>query len=84
METKNPKLALCDSKNECARTDTVFFPISEVSASTVSLSLTFFLYFLLLFSFPYFTLKLGDSWSIPGIGPVCSEYSDIRIYSNIY
>ena len=30
MENIYPKLALCDSKKECARTDTVFFPISQV------------------------------------------------------
>ena len=34
MESKYPDLALCD---EHARTDTVFFPISEVSEGTVSL-----------------------------------------------
>ena len=38
MESIYPELALCGSKNECARTDTVFFPISEVSDGTVSLS----------------------------------------------
>ena len=32
-----PELSLCGGKNECARTDTVFFPISEVSEGTVSL-----------------------------------------------
>ena len=37
MESIYPELALCGSKNECARTDTVFFPISEVSDGTVSL-----------------------------------------------
>ena len=29
MESKYPELALCGSKTECARTDTVFFPISQ-------------------------------------------------------
>ena len=38
MESIYPKLALCGSKNECARTDTVFFPISEFSKGTVSLN----------------------------------------------
>ena len=37
MESIYPELALCGSKNECARTDTVFFPIFEVSDGTVSL-----------------------------------------------
>ena len=37
MESIYPKLALCGRKNECGRTDTVFFPISEVSEGTVSL-----------------------------------------------
>ena len=40
MESRYTKLALCGSKNECARTDTVFFPISEVSEGTVSLTVT--------------------------------------------
>ena len=31
------ELACCGKKNECARTDNVFFPISEVSEGTVSL-----------------------------------------------
>ena len=30
-------LALCGWENECARTDTVFFPASEVSKGKVSL-----------------------------------------------
>ena len=38
MESIYPELALCGSQNECARTDTVFFPISEVSEGTVSLT----------------------------------------------
>ena len=38
MESIYPELALCGSKNECARTDTVFFTISEVSEGTVSLA----------------------------------------------
>ena len=37
MESIYPELALCGSKNECARTDTVFCSISEVSKGTVSL-----------------------------------------------
>ena len=37
MESVYPKLTLCGSKNVCAKTDTVFFPISEVSEGTVSL-----------------------------------------------
>ena len=37
MESIYPKLALCGRKNLSARTDTVFFPISEVSEGTVSL-----------------------------------------------
>ena len=36
MESIYPELALCGSKNECARTETVFSPISEVSEGTVS------------------------------------------------
>ena len=39
MKSIYPKLALCGSKNVWARTDTVFFPISEVSDGTVSLVL---------------------------------------------
>ena len=38
MESIYPKLALFGSKHECARTDIVIFPISEVSEGTVSLS----------------------------------------------
>ena len=37
MDSIKPKLALCDSKNVGARTNTVVFPISEVSKGTVSL-----------------------------------------------
>ena len=37
MESIYPDLALCGSKNLCARTDTVFFPISEVNNGPVSL-----------------------------------------------
>ena len=37
MESIHLELALSGSKNVCARTDTVFFPISEVSEGTVSL-----------------------------------------------
>ena len=36
MESIYSNLALCGSKNVCARTDTVFFPISEVSEGTGS------------------------------------------------
>ena len=36
MESIYPKLALCGGKNECARTDTVFFRLSEVSEGMVS------------------------------------------------
>ena len=37
MESKYTKLPLYGSKNECARTDNVFSPISEVCDGTVSL-----------------------------------------------
>ena len=37
MESKYQELVLCVSKNDCARTDTVFFPMSEVSKGMVSL-----------------------------------------------
>ena len=37
MESLYPKLNLCGIRKECTRTDTVFFPISEVSKGTVSL-----------------------------------------------
>ena len=37
MESIFTKLALYGSKNECARTDNVFSPISEVCDGTVSL-----------------------------------------------
>ena len=37
MESIYPELALCGSKNECARTDTVFFPISQVCTRGVTL-----------------------------------------------
>ena len=33
------KLALCGTKNKCARTDTVFFPISQVSTRGVTLDI---------------------------------------------
>ena len=36
MKSINTELALCGHKNKCARTETVFFPISEVSEGTVS------------------------------------------------
>ena len=38
MESIYTELALYGSKNECARTDNVFFLISEVGEGTVSLS----------------------------------------------
>ena len=38
MESIYPELALCGRKNECARTDTVFFRISEVSEGMVCLA----------------------------------------------
>ena len=38
MESIYTELALYGSKNECARTDNVFSPISEVRDGTVSLS----------------------------------------------
>ena len=38
MESIYTELALYGSKNECARTDTVFLPIAEVCNGTVSLS----------------------------------------------
>ena len=37
MESIYTELALYGSKNECAKTDNVFFPISEVCDGTVSL-----------------------------------------------
>ena len=37
MESIYTKLALYGSKGECARTDNVFFPISEVCDGKVSL-----------------------------------------------
>ena len=37
MESLNPELALYGSKNEFPRTNTVVFPISEVSTGAVSL-----------------------------------------------
>ena len=40
IENIFPELALYGSKHYYARTDTVFFPISEVSESTVSLMQT--------------------------------------------
>ena len=39
MESICPELALSGSNNYCARIETVFFPISEVSKGTVSLGL---------------------------------------------
>ena len=40
MESIYTDLALYGRKKKCARTDTVFLPISEVCDSTVSLALT--------------------------------------------
>ena len=37
MKTLNPELALYCSKNKCARTDTVFFPIYEICTRVVTL-----------------------------------------------
>ena len=42
MESTYTKLALYGSKNECARTDAVFLPISEVCNDTVSLLKLFY------------------------------------------
>ena len=33
-----PEISLCGSKNKCARTDSVFLPLSEVSEGTVYLA----------------------------------------------
>ena len=41
MESIYTELALYGSKNEFARTDTVFLPISEVCDGTVSLKVIF-------------------------------------------
>ena len=38
MESIHTELALYVSKNECAKRDNVFFPISEVCNGTVSLT----------------------------------------------
>ena len=38
MESIYTKLAIYDRKNECARTNTVFLPLSEVCDGMVSLS----------------------------------------------
>ena len=40
MESLNPELSLNGSKNECGRTDTVYFPLSEVGTRAVTLSRT--------------------------------------------
>ena len=40
MESINTDLALDAIENECARTDNVIFPISEICYATVSLSKT--------------------------------------------
>ena len=46
MESKYPEKVFCGRKNVCARTDTVFFPISEVSKGTVSLKLSKVYYYI--------------------------------------
>ena len=52
MESIYTKLALYGSTNECARTDAVFLPISEVCDGTVSLAkLRFILIFISLDNF---------------------------------
>jgi hypothetical protein len=53
MESFYTELALYGSKNECAKTNNVFFPISEVCDGTVSLMFYYYLciYFPLLFDF---------------------------------
>ena len=38
MESRYTKLALYGSKDLCAKSDTIFFPISEVCNGTVSLT----------------------------------------------
>ena len=38
MESPNPELALYGSKTECARTNTLILPISEISTGAVSLT----------------------------------------------
>jgi hypothetical protein len=38
MDSIYPELALYGSKNECARTATVFFPVSQVCARGVTLT----------------------------------------------
>ena len=43
MESIYTELALYGSKNECAKTDNVSFPISEVCDGMVSLSISVFL-----------------------------------------
>ena len=36
MDSLNPEFALYEHNNECARTDTVFFPISQVCTRGVT------------------------------------------------
>ena len=43
MESIYPELALYGSKNEFARTDTVFFPLSQVCTTVVTLGVCTFL-----------------------------------------
>ena len=44
MESIYTELALYWSKNECARTENVFFPISKICDGTVSLTISRFNY----------------------------------------
>ena len=63
MESIYPELALFGSKNECAMTDTVFFPLSEVSEGTVSFAARKNNYFELFFTYPltglHYILQVG-------------------------
>ena len=77
METIHPELALYGSKNVCARTNTVFFPISEVCDGTVSLTNIRHLlaYNKFKYIFPLQDLKVSHSFvreTVP------SQTSDIR------
>ena len=58
MESIYPKLALCGRNNECARTDTVFLPISEVSDGTVSLGSKFM---------AVYSGDLANGWILKGL-----------------
>ena len=50
MESIYPESALCGSQNECARTDNVFFPISQVSTRRVTLFKDFLTFIILILS----------------------------------